>query len=158
MKDNEQHRTVAVFRQKSVCRDIRHHRVTLQSQTELLFIHNSFVVSGAHSAVDHILFYVLKLTCCAELCIFTLFIGSTQHTCYRHIFITKWPVATVKCRQWWKTKTVYLTHRESSTLVATLWRQHSQTACFCNHIHIILRESYVESQISLLMLLGYYCK
>lgn len=46
----------SLIQTKSVCWDIRHHRVTLQSQTEHLFIHNSFVVSGAHSVVDHILF------------------------------------------------------------------------------------------------------
>lgn len=54
-KDNEEQRMGALFRQKGVCWDIRHHRVTLHSQAQRLFIHNSFVVSGSYSSADHIL-------------------------------------------------------------------------------------------------------
>lgn len=84
MKDKEEHRMTALFRQKGFCWDIRHHRV---SQTELLFIKHFFVVSGAYSVVDHILFYLCSEAdlLCRDVHIYSIHSLHSEHMLQAHI-------------------------------------------------------------------------
>lgn len=81
MKDNEEHRDGALFRQKKGSAAILdftvwHFRCTPSTCLYIIPLYFQRLFCGwSYSRLS-----VLKLTCCAEMCIFTLFIGCTHAT------------------------------------------------------------------------------